>query len=594
MSHRNPTADEWLTEIDLGLEYRRRFGIEELWGTFEAIYYNVDESMLCDGSNIFLSQGDAMLSTITVPSPNVRVRPVKPEEVDAAPAVQSLSNILMRETKLAEQIEIAALHAYLFGRAIIKYGYDSEWGYTPELDVGGSMQLGLTLTQLNSKGDRRIEYDSAISPGSPWCRAVDPRDFVVPWGTRDIESAPWVAHRVVRHIDDLKSDPKYKTSRLVPNMSMQDFVDSYRHSSKAQVRRMVSQKQDHVEFYEIHDRRSGRIKCVACGEARFLRDELNALQIENRLPFVSETFIPATRAFWVTPDVHYLFHIQNELSDTARQRTKQRRISTLKFLYDTDVISEEELQKLLSPDAGVAGKINAGGDITKAILKFDNVPNQALAAEEELLRANAREQLGQSRNQLGEYTGGRKTAREVATVDQSSKLRMSRRGVKIKRLYEECVRTQNGIVFQFWTLPRYVTILGDDQTEKWLRVNGPALRGQYAYNITFVDEADLESQGVQALQLYSMLSQDQSIDPIELRNFLANSVPDPSFRRLFNADVRSAMQQLPQVGRAPQSQGSNGRGASSQPGLPQLSQAQSQQTNQQPPTRLLAGGRNRP
>jgi len=594
MSHRNPTPDEWLTELDLGLEYRRRFGLEDLWGAFEAIYYNTHENMVCDGSNIFLSQGDAMLSTITVPSPSVRVRPVKPEEVDTAPIVQSLSNILLRETKLSEQIETAALHTYLFGRGIIKWGYDSEWGYDPAYDVGGSLQLGLTLTQLNSKGTRRIEYDASIAPGAPWCRPVDPRDFVVPWGVRDIESAPWVAHRVVRHIDDLKADPKYSTRRLVANMSMQDFVDSYRHSSKAQVRRMVSQKQDHVEFYEIHDRRSGKIQCVAHGHTSFLRNETNALQIDNRLPFVSESFIPSTRAFWVTPDVYYLYHIQNELSDVARQRTKQRRISTLKFLYDADVITEEELEKILSPDVGVAAKINGGGDINKAITRIDNSPNQALAVEEDLLRANAREQIGQSRNQLGEYTGGRKTAREVATVDQSSKLRMSRRGVKVKRLYEESIRTMNSIVFQFWTLPRYVNILGDEATERWIRVNGPQLRGRYAYNVTFVDEADLEAQGVQALQLYSVLSQDPSIDPIELRNYLSNAVPDPSFRRLFNADVRSAMLALPQGGRGVQSQGAQRGGAPGSGPLSSLSQQLSQQTDQPSPTRLLAGGRRSP
>ena len=167
MSYRNPTPEDWFAELERGLEFRRRFGLEDLWGQFEAIYYNVHESMMNDGPNIFLSQGDAMLSTVTVPSPAVRVKATKPQEVQPAPMVESLSNKFLRDLNLPIEVETAVLHAWLFGRGIIKSGYDSEWGYDPELDIGGQLQMGMTFTQLNAQGSRRIEYNSDISPGNP-------------------------------------------------------------------------------------------------------------------------------------------------------------------------------------------------------------------------------------------------------------------------------------------------------------------------------------------------------------------------------------------------------------------------------------------
>lgn len=546
MSTEHYTPQDWLKQIEYGLEYRRKFGLEDKWGEFEAIYYNVHESMMNDGPNIFLSQGDAMLSTLTVPDARVKVRPVKPEEVDKAPLVETLDNILLRELDLASEVDTAALHAFLFGRGFIKLGYDSEWGYDPGLDLGGQLQLGATLTQLNRKGTRRIEYDSTIAPGSPWMRSALPHDIVVPWGVKDLESTPWIAHRIVRPLDDLRQDPKYSIPRaLQPQLSMEDFVQSYRSAQAGKLRQRTNTcEAEYVELYEIHDRATGRIMVVTWDTEKFLRNENNALQLENRLPFTTVAFTPRTRAFWTTPDAYYLYHIQNELSDTAVQRTKQRRISTVKFLHDEGMIDDEELNKILSPDVGVSAKIQSGGDITKAIIPVTWAPNQQLAQEEELLRANAREQIGFSRNQLGEFAGGRKTATEVGAVDKASQLRMSRRGLQIKRLYEDTIRTMNNVIFTYWTLPRYVSVIGEEYTQQWMQINGPAIRGRFSYEIEFVEEGDLAQRKLAALQLYGHLSQDPGVDPIGLRKWLTSQFNDPAFERIFSADVRERMHEL--------------------------------------------------
>jgi hypothetical protein len=564
LSTKNYTPQDWLDEIEDGLEYRRRFGLEDKWAELEAIYYNVHESMMNDGPNIFLSQGDAMLSQLTVPTARIRVKPTTQEEVSKAPLVETLDNKLLSEGELPQEIDTAALHCYLFGRGIIKHGYDSEWGYTPGLDMGGQLQMGATLTQLNKKGDRRIEYDSTIYPGSPWSRAVLPHDFVVPWGTKELESAPWVVHRVVRHIDDLRADRKYTIPRdLKPHLSMEDFVNSYRTPQAKKLGRGSTHsgqnEATHVEFFEIHDRSTGKIMVVTWDCDKFLRKEDNALQIENRLPFSSMSFTPRTRSFWTTPDAYYLYYIQNELSDTAVQRTKQRRISTLKFMFDENVIDEEELQKALSPEVGIGIKVNgSAGDMSKALQPLTYAPNQQLAVEEDLLRANAREQLGMSRNQLGEYTGGRKTAREVGTVDRASQLRMSRRGLAVKRLYQDSIRTTNNIIFSYWTLPRYVDILGEANARKWVQINGPALRGRYNYDIEFVDEAELNERKLMALQLYGQLAKDPGVDPVALREWLSGQVNDPAFERIFSADIRQRMLELSALNGAIQSQSASG------------------------------------
>lgn len=541
MAFRELHPDEWMTEIEHGLEYRKRFGLEELWPDIEATYYNVHESMANDGPNIILSQGDALLSTLTTPSPYLKLSALSPECVDKAPVLEAVDNSLFEELRISSVVETSCLHAYLFGTGIIKLGYDSEWGYDPSLDLGGSMKIGLTLSQLNKTGTRQIESNSMVQPGMPWARSCMPQDIVVPWGVKDLQDAPWIGHRVVRHVDDLRSDAKYENTRdLKPQISMRDFVESYR-SLQKMYRKGGTQEAEFIEFYEIHDRRTGKIICVTWDHPRFLRKDDNALQIDNQLPFVRISFTPRTRAFWTTPDAAYLYHSQCEVSDIARQKTKQRRISVLKFLYDGDSLSEEELQKILSPDVGVAAKVEAGRDLSRAIIKLENTPTNYLDIQEESIRANAREQIGFSRNQVGEYQGGRKTATEAGIVDRSSQLRMSRRGLLVKRVYEDIIKIINPIIFRNWTLSRWVKIIGQEVADEFISVNGPQMEGRYSYKVEFVDEKEIDQRKMQALQLYMSLSQDPSVDPLELRKYLVGHVNDPAFGKLFNASIRKAM-----------------------------------------------------
>jgi hypothetical protein len=260
-----------------------------------------------------------------------------------------------------------------------------------------------------------------------------------------------------------------------------------------------------------------------------------------------------------------------ELSDLAVQRTKIRRLSVLKFLYDRDVINDEELGKLLSPDVGAAAAIEAGAEISKAVLKMETHPDQTLILEEEHLRRNVREQVGFSRNQLGEFTGGRRTATEAGIVNQASQSRIGRRGKAVKTAFREIFEVMNNIVFEHWTNPRVIQVLGQGQEQLWETVTGPGLKSRYAYDIEFSNDEDARRRKIEALQLYQMMSQDPSIDPIALRMFLADASSDPQFERLFNADIQNAMRVMRLLGGGNLQQGnspqSGGPPVASLPGL---------------------------
>jgi hypothetical protein len=563
MAWKELSVSDWNDEINQGLKFRQLYGLEDRWSKLEALYLHVHKSHLTAGPNIIASTGDALLSTLAVPFPYLSVKPRRMDFVPGARVVESVDNMLVRKLRFQEAVERACLSAYLWGVGFLKIGYDSEFGWDERHDIGGTGQpTGMSMSQFDVKG-RRIEFADS-EPGMPWVDDCLPHDIVVPWGTRTVRTAPYVVHRVVRHIDDVKADPKYENKKfLKPCMSMEDFVKSYNTTVKpyragGDVIRQARTGTDseYCELWEIHDRRTGRVMVLATGHDSFLRNEVDGMQVKG-LPFVELKFVPNSRNLWTTPDAYYLRAAQAELTDITKQSQAQRRISLMKFLYHRRAIDEEELEKAMSPDTGPGVAVNDDIPLAEAIQVLQPGGNFMLYQEAEQTRRNARETVGFSRNQFGEYEAtGRRTATEATVVDRASGLRMTRRQMVVANAYTESFEKINRIIAEQWKGPRIAEIVGPDGAPTWVQYTGALFEGDYEYSIGFSSEAGetLGGRKQLAAQLYATLSQDPTVDPLQLRRYLSDAFADPSFSSIFKpgvltpGGVQGANVQLPMSG----------------------------------------------
>lgn len=559
------TPEEWLTQIDMGLEFRRTRGLEESWATLEALFYNVDPCQQLPGPNIIMSQGDTILSSLSVPYPQINVSPMTSQGIDGARVVERVDNNLIYDLELSKEFEEATLNAYLYGVGVLKVGYDSEFGFRPEDQLQiGDQSLDMTLTGFSNKGER-IEYDSRIRPGMPWVKTIPTADIVVPYGTRRFEDAPWIAQRFVRTLEDLKADPKYKVPRdLRANLSGKDFVNSY----SSVMKRMVLapspgqssivkeiQNADLVECWEIHDQKRKKIYVISSSSDKFLRKDIDHLQMYG-LPYVSLSFTPRSKWFWVTPESFYLLSAQNELLDIYLQAQKQRRISVLKFIMDSEAMDLNEAEKLVGPDVGAVAWVNkdnlAGGDLKNAITTFtaNNNNINLYQIDAEAIRRDAREAIGGGRNAAGEFEKGRKTATETLAVQQGGNLRMNRRMGNVAHAYENIFRKINAIIGRFWTRQRMVEV-GD----AYVPFNGKVFRGGYRYKIGFsvAPQPSAQQARAEAMQTYLTLSQDPKVDQGALIEYLTSEFNDPMLDRVFSggandADIRARVSNLSAAG----------------------------------------------
>jgi len=534
------SAQDWIDEIDRAIAYRQIYGREAAWRKNEQNFTNDPSSHAAMGPNLVFEMGDTLLSEGGRFDPEIVANPTHPAGVDRAPIVESIDNYLIRKMKMKRHIKRASQHSYLYHRAILKIGYDSEFGWNPDLDIG-SMQvpLGLSISQFNKKG-MRIE-DKDLNPGMPWISSVIPHDFAVPWGTIELDDSPWAAHRVIRLNSDIREDPKYKnTSGLKASMSIEDFINSYLNVGllKSRItdtrRRNLSSQRPRLmynELWEIHDRRDGRVKVVCKDHKGFLRDEPDAIMACCGMPFVSGTFTEHPRSFWGTPLAYYLGQLQAEQYDISKQSEKQRRISILRFLVAKDFITQEDLQKVMSGDVGAFAFTKAVSNLRDKIMPVPTGNLLDFVLQSNQVRQDARAMIGFSRNQAGEFdVGTRRTKGEAMLVAQGSMIRQSPRLQMIADLYLDVMEKVNQVIFTYWTVPRSVMI-----GKEWVRFTGDEIKGEYLYDLNLTQKRVLSKaeRRVEALMMLAHLGPLlEGQDPSQILEHLVNAANDPAFERL--------------------------------------------------------------
>ena len=225
-------VEEWLGRIKTSIKLRQRF-VKYNNKTWKEVcedarkYYRSDWKSDVIPVNRVFSFGRSLIPAIYFRSPRVSVTATKPELVMHAKVVEAVDNYLIKKTKLKKTLKTAALHAYLAGYGPIKLGYDSEFGFDPSLAVDEDTA---TATQYARQESRDIEYHSNVQPGMPWALPDLPENVIVPFGYRDPESLPWIAHRILRPLEDVKQDQKYRNTKDLQGTRTIDLVDSDKRS----------------------------------------------------------------------------------------------------------------------------------------------------------------------------------------------------------------------------------------------------------------------------------------------------------------------------------------------------------------------------
>lgn len=479
----NQPIDKWKDAIRGGIRYRQLFGQSKAWTTYKNMYRGFWQAQVTP-VNIMSSIAHSLSAQIYFRDMRVGIVPTFPGFSPNAWIIEKIDNYLIKEMMIKKEFKNMILHAFLCGTAPGIFGYDSEWGFDPT-KVTGELQ-DQTLTSFDAKGDK-IEYDAAIRPGMPWFKSISPSDFIVPWGVRDIEEAPWFAMRKMRSLADVKADPKYQGTTGLKGGYSSNLEGSPESSPEGSSRYgNIDPVQEWIELWEIHDKKTQTVKVLSLDHPQWLRDDTDFLQIDG-LPTEVLVFNDDPDYFWGVPDARLISAQQIELNDIRTMASKHRKVAILKMLVDKGMMKSEELEKLLDGDIKAAAFVDAGagGDIRKSVafLQSHVPPDFRLAAQE--VREDVREIIGFSRNQAGafEAPSGRRSATEASIVNKASVIRVDERRDLMADILVNVIRKTNQTIFKTWTEERVIDIVGPEGKKLWVRFTGPEIASEVKYKV---------------------------------------------------------------------------------------------------------------
>lgn len=503
----NDVVTYWLEQIRGGKKYMDQFSSKKSFKNYREMYRGHWDPAYVPVNRTF-SFGKSLIPQVYFRAPYVTVTARRPEFVQHAKVLEAVDNWLIQETMLKRTLKKSVLDAYIAGYGPIKIGYDSEYGYVPDQAVDRDNS---TATQYGRSQKRVIEYKTQVQSGMPWALPTLPEDVIVPFGYRQDTDLPWIAHRILRPLEDVQQDQKYSNVSGLVGTRMALLDDE----SRKKVPFEISEA-PYAELYEIRDKREHRI--ITLCENQILLSEYDELQIEG-LPWEFIIFNEDPEHFFGISDVSIMEPQQLELNEVRTQQKKHRAIALLKFLIQKSTLSEADKDKLLSGDVGPLVEVDAEQITAVVQMLQPHVPPEFTQIIQEI-RVDMRESMGFSENELGSFSPYHgKTATETMQVANSNDNRVNERKDVVADTMVNIVRKWNQIIFKFWDTERVVEVAGPDGQMGWVEYTGDMLKGEYTVRIDpesgFPVSKALKSQ--LAGELAARYGGDPLVNQIELR-----------------------------------------------------------------------------
>ena len=516
-----PDVPWWLQQIRYGLAFRKEAAYEKKWPQWRNMYRGEWKPGIMP-SNVFFKMVRTVVPRIYFRNPSVSIISKKPgmEGLLLAKLLERTDNKILTQMQVKKHMKRQVQDTFMFGTGIGKLGFGSQFHSSPE-------GVGTTEAPKYNNGNEAVEYNFDVMPNMPWYARWPVDGYVVPAGTVNREDARWECFITKRPLADLKVDKRLKNiNRVKPAQASLLKTQFGKGDNKFPV--------EMADLYEIRDKKTGQVfilsphlqdKVLAQEDDEFLR-----LGIEVGNPMI---FNDDDERFWGIPDSQILEPLQRNLNEVKTMQMYHRRLSLVRLLCKRAGISAEEAAKLIGPDVcPIVWTEEDPGEVVKVIQSAD-IPG-ALIQQEVSLVNEVRETLGFSRNEFGEFQGGREspTATEAQIVKAASEIRVDERRDMVADLLVSLTQDVNTIIFKHWTEEQVVDVAGPAGVPIWVAFKPAMLkRGKYEVSVDPDQSIPMtkELKEQKAMLVYEQFKTNPFIDPVKLTAYLLHNMHGVAF-----------------------------------------------------------------
>lgn len=448
--------------------------------------------------NMAFSTINTIYPSITINHPKIEVYANKPEDDDRAVIAQAVVNYWWKHYDFRSPFRRATKDFLIVGHGWVKVGYRYE---EDEVDKSPD-EVGVEFNELADEADVYAEQNPELAgelpdneeieanisstkvvvrEDRPYIERIDPFDMFVDPEATCMDDARWIAQRIVRPIEDVKADKRYKEGvrrKLTADAAVRS--DWMSHDE----RKKLDSDVERITLWEFYCLDSGTVSVFTEGSADFLVDPRPMpYAFGHPYEFIGNYEIPGE--FYPAGDLEMIEGVQQELNKTRSQMMNHRKKYGRKYLFRASALSPEGREGLESNLDNVAIEVvDDNQPLGDVILPVPITPMSSdLYQYSDIVEADIDRISGVNEYGRGGHSEMKRTATEAAMIQDAANARSADKLAIVEVAIGKIASKVLALAQQYMTGSQVARVMGAEQQQLWVEFTYEDIAGEFDFTV---------------------------------------------------------------------------------------------------------------
>jgi hypothetical protein len=461
-------------KIKLSQQQRQEDGLDATWRRLVEMYRgkqyewaSPEDRMVI---NMAFSTVNVIAPSVAVNNPKIAVNATKTDSAPQAIITEAVVNYWWRHYGVKNEFRRSVKDFLICGHGWLKCG----WRYVKEEEPDPLSDDDIS----DPEGDPSTPT-VVVSKDCPFVERVSVHDVFVDPDATALSDAGWIAQRVRRPINEVKSDKRYSGAarRDVTATSWHKDVD------EADQKKVYDTDAGYVEVWEFYDNRRKTISVFANGGEHFLVAP-QPMPYAFGHPFVMMRNYDVPDFFYPMGDLEAIEPLQSELNQTRTQMFNHRKKFSRKYLYKANAFGPDGRKALESDQDNALVPVEAEEALNNVVVPF---PTQITPPEfynqSQMIQGDMETVSGVSEYMRGQMPDIRRTATEAGIIADASNARAADKLATIEAAISEVARRLVQLAQQFLDGEHVVRVVGEEGQPAWVKFDKEYIAGEFDYEV---------------------------------------------------------------------------------------------------------------
>ena len=486
--------------------WRDEMGYDSLWRRMNDLYRGKHWPRTTASSedliavNLAFSTVNVIAPSVSVNHPKIVVSPTLPQDGDRATFVEAVINYMWRHHDFRNPFRRAVKDFLIFGHGWLKVG----WNFVEqERSLGDTERQELAedaMFEANLFGAENPELagglpsdeeltamipqtSMSVVEDQPFVERISPFDMFVDPEATCMADAKWIGQRVIRRLEDAKTDKNYKPSarkRLTADAMLYPMYES----SSRQEREEFLLEEERVAIYEYYDIANNTMSVSSLTGDEFLVDPI-PMPYAYGQPFVMLRNYDVPDYFYPMGDLEAIESLQLELDKTRSQLVNARKRYARKYLYHERSFGPEGREALESDQDGrLVPVVDENKPLSEVVIPMPQTPlspevyNTSAIIEDDIAAVS-----GVSEYARGQFPEIRRTATEASLIADAGNARAADKLAIVELGIGHVARRIIQLMQQFMTGEQVARVVGRGGESLFVTYSRDDIVGEYDYSV---------------------------------------------------------------------------------------------------------------